>query len=433
MDFFLFLLVNATLFLRPAEIFPGMANVELYKLLIIPCLLVAFPAVLEQLRGDALAARPVTVCVLGLWAAVPLSLLAHGWADRALLETFEFGKNVAYYLLFVAVVNTPERLRRFLFWILLFAAATVLLAVLRYHNLIELPAQTFMLDRRDNEWGEEQVFMRLCGTGLFQDPNDFSLVLVLGIPLALYRLTDSEGGLGRLVWLGPLALFGYALGRTQSRGGLLAVLLGLAVLFRARYGTRRSLLILAVLLPAVFVVLAGRQTDVLTGEDTAQLRFQLWSDGLMFFRESPLVGIGVNEFQPRAGQPAHNSFVHAFAELGAVGGVLFLGAFFFAVWALYRLRPEKVLVLDPELRRLQPYVLAVVAGVAGAILSLNHVYSVPTYLGLGLATSYLGLAVAFPPEPVARFDGRLLQRFVVASVGFLMVTYLVTRVLVHWK
>jgi O-antigen ligase len=431
MDFFLFLLVNGALFIRPAEIVPGLESLELYRLLIIPALLVAFPAVLEQFRIERLAARPVTVCILGLWLAAPLSQLAHGEMEKALLDMLEFSKIVAYYLLFVAVINTPDRLRRFLFWILLFTSATVLLAVLRYHGLVDLPAQTYVLDRREDAFGALQVFRRLCGTGVFRDPNDFSLLIVFGVPLAIYFLTDGVSGLARLLWVPFLGLFGYALALTQSRGGLLAVLVGLAVLFRARFGTRRSLLLLAAVLPVLLFVLAGRQTELLNNGDTAQERFQLWSDGLMFLREAPLFGIGVGEFQVRAGLVAHNSFVHAYAELGLFGGTLFLGAFFFSVWSLYRLRPEKAAVLDPTLRRLQPYVLAVVAGFATALLSLSHVYSVPTYTALGLATAYLGLAAAASPLTLPRFNGVLVQRLAVASIGFLMVTYVLVRTLVH--
>jgi O-antigen ligase len=433
MDFVLFILVNATLFLRPAEVVPGMEDVQLYTYLIVPCLLLALPAVLEQLRGDVLVRRPVTVCVLGLVALVPLSQLGHLEPDKALLAGLEFAKVAVYYLLFVAIVSTPERLRRLLWWLVLFTAATALLAVVRYHGMIDLPTPSTLADQRDNELGEEQIFLRLVGTGIFRDPNDFTLLLVLGIPLTLWLLTESAGTAGRVVWLAPLALFGYALALTQSRGGFLAVALGLIVLLRARFGKRLSLVLGLLVVPALFLLLGGRQTDVFTTEDTAQQRYQLWSDGLMLFQESPVVGIGVGEFQPRAGMVAHNSFVQAFAELGFVGGTLFLGAFLYGLWTLWRLAPERTAILDPTLRRLRPYVLAVLAGYAVALLSLTHVYTVPTYTVLGLATAYLGLAVAFPPVPVPRFGGQLVQRFAMASVGFLLVTYVVVRFVVRWR
>ena len=35
---------------------------------------------------------------------------------------------------------------------------------------------------------------------------------------------------------------------------------------------------------------------------------------------------------------AHNSFIHSYAEMGLIGGTLFLGAFWFAVKGMYDLR-----------------------------------------------------------------------------------------------
>jgi hypothetical protein len=434
MDFFLFILVNATLFIRPPEVVPRMQDFQLYLYLIIPCLLLSLPVLLDQLRGDMLAVRPITVCVLGLLAAVFLSQLARLDMDNAATETFMFAKVVAYYLLFVAIVNSPERLRRFLFWLVLFATGSTLLAVLRYHGVIELATQTLMLDRRENAWGDEQFFVRLCGTGIFQDPNDFTLLLVMGIPLALYWLTDEEGGPLRLAWLLPLGLFFYALSLTQSRGGMLAVLLGLAVLFRARFGLRRSLLLLGLCLPVFFLALGGRQTE-LNSEDTAQERFRLWSDGLDMFKASPVLGVGAGEFKKQVTEKlvAHNSFVHAYAELGLMGGTLLVGAFAFGLWMLYLHNRDRTQVLDPRLRRMQPYVLATVAGYAGAMLTLSHVYTVTTYTMLGLVTVYLRLTMALPPLPVPRLSGRVARGMALASVGFLTMTYVMVRVFVRWR
>src|SRR5436309_3285608 len=76
--FVLFILLNATLFVRPAEIVPALIGVEIYQALILACLLASFPGVLEQLTPRSLERRPATVCVLGLFVAVLLSHLAHG-------------------------------------------------------------------------------------------------------------------------------------------------------------------------------------------------------------------------------------------------------------------------------------------------------------------------------------------------------------------
>lgn len=112
---------------------------------------------------------------------------------------------------------------------------------------------------------------------------------------------------------------------------------------------------------------------------------------------------------------AHNSFVHAYVELGLVGGSLYLAAFVAAAVGLYLVRPA-----DPLLAALRPFVLAVLVGYAGGTFSLPRNYVVPTYLVLGLADAYLRTAVPFPP-PGDRLSWRMVVRFlVVGGVGFLV-------------
>src|SRR5207249_7949505 len=101
-------------------------------------------------------------------------------------------------------------------------------------------------------------------------------------------LGDHKLGVLRLAWIGPFMLFGYGLLLTQSRGGFLGLLAGLAVLFHARYGWKKSLRLGLVCLPILFVLYAGRMTTISTGEATGQQRIQIWSEGIYLFREAPL-------------------------------------------------------------------------------------------------------------------------------------------------
>src|SRR5205823_3488992 len=93
----------------------------------------------------------------------------------------------------------------------------------------------------------------------------------------------------------------------------------------------------AVVLPALFALFAGRQTDLSAAGGTGQARIQLWSEGLALFREAPFFGVGQGSYAEHVDQVAHNSFVECYAELGFFGGTLFLGAFFCAVCVLRRL------------------------------------------------------------------------------------------------
>ncbi len=130
---------------------------------------------------------------------------------------------------------------------------------------------------------------------------------------------------------------------------------GLFLLLRTRFGWRMAVLIGAALLPVLFVFFAGRQTDLSTSGGTGQERIQLWSEGLVQFRQSPLFGIGRDRFDQEVGLVAHNSYVHAFAELGFLGGMFFVGAFVLALGSLYRLSADGRHILDPDLRRMHPY------------------------------------------------------------------------------
>ena len=57
-------------------------------------------------------------------------------------------------------------------------------------------------------------------------------------------------------------------------------------------------------------------------------------------RQAPLFGIGVGKYEDEVGLVAHNSFVHAYTELGIFGGALFLGAFVYPLGTLHRLGVE---------------------------------------------------------------------------------------------
>lgn len=426
MAFFLFVLVNAALFLRLPELMPDLQDIQLYQILIIPCFLVALPRVGEHLTQTLRGQQPLTMLVIGLLPVVVLSHLSHGELEKAGHSGFEFFKVLIYYLLLVSIIDSPVRLRRFIFWLLLFASAVTLLAVFRYYQVIQLPTVQPLEDKRTDRWGFEEVIIRLCGTGIFNDPNDFCLLLLIALPLCLQRFFDGQGYL-KVVWAVPMVLMVFALALTQSRGGFLAFLVTVFVLLYARFGPRMAVVLVVTVLPALFFVFAGRQTQISTTEGTAQERFHLWREAFVFLQESPLFGIGAHEFDKRAALVAHNSFLHCFGELGLVGGFLFLSAFVYTAWCLIRPLYREYPIGDPILRPQQPYLLAMLCGCATLMLTLSRSYLVPTYLILGLAWVQAQLAVTQPPLPPPRLTQPVMGRLIGVCVTFLLVNYLWLR------
>jgi putative inorganic carbon (hco3(-)) transporter len=431
LGFLLFIALNAVLFVRPAEIIPALLGWEIYLVCILACLFVSFPVVLEQLNSKLLEIRPITVCVFGLLLAVILSHLTHFRFDETIKNGWEFFKMVLYFLLLVGLVRTPGRLRTFLRCFVVFAAVVAALAVLQYHGLIKLPNLNPLKDSmRNDATGKDSFILRLQGSGIFQDPNDLCILLVISILLALHWLTDPQVGFVRLVMLLPLLLFAYALALTQSRGGMLALLAGFAVFMRIRFGWVQSLLLGVVLVPLLLVVFAGRQTDISAMEGTGQERIQIWSEGLTLLRGDPLFGIGVNEYDTHVGHVAHNSYLHAFTELGFLGGFFYVGAFALALTSLYRLGAEGRYILDPELRRLYPYLFGTIAAYAVGMISLTLCYIIPTYTVLGLATAYRQMTITSPPLREQRCDASLAMRLAGLSLLVLVGIYLSVRLFV---
>jgi len=273
------------------------------------------------------------------------------------------------------------------------------------------------------------IKVRLMGTGIFRDPNDMCVLLAFTMPLCLYwLLTDTRAGWLRFTWLLPLAIVGTALICTQSRGGFLAMLVGIVVLLRSRFGWFRTLLLGVLVLPLLFLLVGQRQANISTGEDTGQSRIQLWSDGLYMLRHTPLFGIGKDRYALEAGQVAHNSYVHAFAELGPLGGVLFLGAFYLALRALWQLGSPRRELLEPDLAKMQPFVTGAVASYMAGMMSLSLSYVTPTFTVLALAASFERLAVLRSGLTPTRTDHWLLLRLVGINLCFLAFIYVFIRI-----
>jgi O-antigen ligase len=428
MDFLLFLLATAVLFLRPQDFIPEAATLPVYLCLLLAASIAGAATILTQAAPSLLSRRPITVCVWGLFVAAIMSHAFHGslWGMRK--AGTEFAGLLLYYLLLVGVVNTRQRLHRFLSCLAAFALIVTALALAQYHGAIALPQQTLLPQREVNEQtGEETIIPRLCGTGLFNDPNDLCLLLIIGMGIGGHRLTSAQSGPMRCTWLAAVAMLVYALGLTQSRGGFLAFLVGLFVLFHSRFGTRKAAVLAGVALPVLLMFFAGRQTSFAPGSDAGQDRIQLWSEALALFKEAPLFGIGQGLFEDRAGLVAHNSFVHSYAELGFFGGTLFLGAFLTALWTIHRLGRPGTSTPAADLQSLRPYLLAIIAGYATGMMFLSRAYIAPTYLILGLATVYVSLAARTQPMLLVRFDTRLVPRLAFASMTFLLAMHLFVR------
>lgn len=437
MGFFLYLLVNATLFIRPMEIVPELEGINIYQYLILACLLFSIPEIFDFFTYRRLDFQPIVLCVFLIQAAVLLHPMVHFRAGEFVFKATTFFKVLIYFLLTVSLLSTPRRLKIFLYCLPFYCLVLTTVTVLQYHDILQLPTLQPLPDsERDRVTGEIIVFERLQGSGIFQDPNELCVMLATALPLVFYILVRANFLL-RFLLGGTILLCGYGIYLTKSRGGFLAMLAGMAAFSWARFGWKKTLALGALGLPLLLVVYGGRQTQISTSTGTAQTRVQLWSDWMMKFRYSPFVGEGMSFEDPEKAKEkigprplehlAHNSYLQGFADLGFLGGAAFLGAFWLGWTTLRDHNADRTRILDPEMCRLQPYLFGAFTAYAVGLLSLSLNYVVPTYLFLGLAAAFPRLAPSWPPVPPRRAGVALAMLIGALSVGYLAALYVFVR------
>ena len=198
----------------------------------------------------------------------------------------------------------------------------------------------------------------------YYDPNDLALHLVATIPLAAYFFRRGTSIVARLIAAGALGLCLLAIVKSESRGGLIGLLVVGAyvlVMFRAIPGRARVAgLVLGVV--AIGALATGRywsriqtmlqpESDYNMDRNDPTGRIQLWKRGLHYATERPVLGVGLNAYitaesqlSPAARQRrieggsvnfmliAHNTFVHIAAELGFIA----VGVFVYMLWRARR-------------------------------------------------------------------------------------------------
>lgn len=426
LGFALFLLVNAVLILRPAEIIEELAALPIYEFLILAAVAASYRPILYHLQWAALKQQPITLCAVGMLFAVAASHASHLYLYGLRTSTLMFAKTLIYYLLFVAVVDTPRRMRAVMLVVALVSTISVGLCVLDYMQWMDIKFIKHIKDHTDMRTytGEELRVERMKGTGLFEDPNDISLLIVAAGVLCGYFLTDRRTGPLRFFWLGPLIVLGCGLLCTHSRGGLLAALAAGGTLVLMRLGGKWAVAGAFAAL-AMLPAFASRQTQIDLSSGTGHERLLLWRDGFQAIKSPSLVfGIGEGMYEEYAGLVAHNSFIHAYVELGLVGGTLFFGCFFFAGRGFWRLR--RMPMPHPEMRRMLPFAAALVGGWGTGLLTLSRTYVVPTFMILGFAAAYLNYAAMLvrPSAVLLYWDRRSVTQLVLASGTTFMAFYL---------
>ena len=429
--FVMFLLVNATLFLRPAELLPAVAGLPIYEVIILSALLSSLPVVQKHFRWKALCWQPITMCVVGMMVAVVSSHLSHLYLYGVRTAAVDFIKILIYFGLLVGVVDTWSRYRCLMKTVAICASIMVALCVIDYVGMVDLKFVQHVADRDGHSLtGSELRVFRMRGTGIFQDPNDLGVLIVITGVLCSYFLFEKGGGALRWLWLAPIGVLGTGLFYTRSRGALLAAMMAGCTMAVAKFGKKAGI-VAGIGGLALLTAVAGRQGNIDISSGTGRERVLLWLEGLEALKSKDLIfGIGQGFYTDLAGLVAHNSFVHAYVELGLFGGTLFFGCFFFSLWTLYRLSRQIPQASQLPTASFLPYIAAMLIGWGTGLMSLSRCYVVPTYLVIGSVAAYANLVSRNlrPPRPIVYWDKKHVGVLIAASALFFVCIYLFVKI-----
>ena len=245
------------------------------------------------LRGVELgpsAKRVIAVALIFVGISVIANLIDTGW-DWAYKDLRQTGSGLLIIILLPAVTKNLRDLKTLCGLALVVMAASAAVAVMQHYHILGMNARTLLS-------GYTNPDNRI--PGMAEDPLDLAFVLAPALPVALYVYLN-KGVRGNIRWLIMAAalLMVLAMYFTYTRSAVIAVALGVAVLFPFLAKHLRVKVLLALLVVALFVVLVGQahQTRLVSSEDvSAQSRIVLRQAGYDIIRDHPIWGIGAYKF-----------------------------------------------------------------------------------------------------------------------------------------
>lgn len=373
---------------RPEDWIPGVSHLHLAKL-VGAMALVAFALSMGQLKEGL---PKETWFLIFLLVQLGLaSLFSPVWKGGAFATTLGFAKLVLIIVVMAMAVTSVARLRRL---------------ILVQTSCVGLVAAISIMASRVVEGRMEGAL-----NGVYQNPNDLAIVIVLTLPFCLVFLFRGRGVIRKAGWSLAALVMTYALFRTGSRAGLIALLIMGALClwdFGVKQG-RKYLLIVAVVALAVMFVFAGHRimqrfsnTSEFQGNEaayqSAQMRKQLFFKSLRITFEYPLFGIGPGNFPVVSGvwEETHN----VYTQFGAEGGLPALVLFLMIYWRAFKnIREAKErLPGESEAAMLANATRAGLAAFAIAGFFYPDAYQFFLYFAFGYTTTLR--QIAFREEPV---------------------------------
>lgn len=450
MGFVLTILYLLTYYLTPTVIFGSLAEYRVELVLAGVIALVSVPA----LSGSGVGKTAQLPALVGLAFATFMSvLIGDSWAGGGLTALLLFIPNAFAYLLVCVHCRTKLKIQIVILMMLFVCLFVIgqgaielrqgLPTGLAARN-VDMSGSYFLgMSNEQREW-----FYRLRGQGQINDPNDFAQLIVCVLPLMFFFWKEKRRARNFFFVLVPVGILLWGAFLTHSRGSILALMALVIVALRKKIGTVPALLLAAVLFAGASAAgyTGGRDISTTSGED----RTELWGNGLQLLKSHPLFGVGFGRMQDYFGKTAHNTIVVCAAELGFCG-LYFWSLFFFpsvrdAFAVAYPKRSvERSTAITPdfsrpaalvgpqildenEIRRLGRLLILSFTGFMVTGWFLSRAYVLTLFLLGGLTEVTFKMAYERGMVSSRLPLGRVLRYSGVLAVGFIVVMYILLRI-----
>jgi putative inorganic carbon (HCO3(-)) transporter len=401
------------IYLRPAEIVASWSDVRVVAIVMTVTGIAALASLLFKPR--AIFDHPLDQAVLGFAIAIVVSNVAWGWFWGGYNGLLVFLPTLLGYLFIRVGVNQPRHLKWTVALLVVLNVVQAINGVVEFRTGIGLGGITPVQGTR------------VRGTGIFNDPNDLGMTLVMALPFAVMLLTTKTRAVWRLAAAAAIVVMLLAIEYTESRGAILGVVAVALVYAGGRIGRLPAIILAAIVFAGFTMVSPSRAGDLDAGEESAQSRIQAWSAGIEMFKQKPIFGVGFGRFTEFHERVAHNSFVHSFAELGIAGEFCFVGFFYWFFRSLASLKKSGT----QEQRRWATALQASGVGLMICICFLSRAYVITPYIVLAIGASYVTMSMPRDERP----GWRPIDVAAVAAltIGVVVVTYGAVRVLAVWS
>ncbi|WP_338455376.1 O-antigen ligase family protein [uncultured Alteromonas sp.] len=272
--------------------------------------------------------------------------------------------------------------------------------------------------------------------GIFNDPNDMGMFLVMNIPIVLFFMFSTTSSMKKLFWGGIIVWMLLGIYWTGSRGSLVGLLAVMAAIFYFKYGKVKSIIVGLISLPMITIGLSSFRT--IGKDDQSSLdRLTAWYQGIQMFKHRPLFGFGKERFLEYHSKVAHNSYVTVMAELGVFGYLLwmsFLLITFLLLVKIVRLKKPNDLtnsVICNEEIVLAKYLFISLIGYCSTAFFISRSYIMFFYMFAAMAAaSYIRIG-QYEPEKIKALSGSDIGKVFILSAISLILLYVLITVLLN--